>query len=46
MNYLDELENTSIRILREAERGEQTIGEICRGHGVSKQFFMGLWPTH
>lgn len=28
-----------ITILREAERGERTIGEICRAHGVSEQSF-------
>ncbi len=26
-----------ISILREAERGERTIGEICRAPGVSEQ---------
>jgi putative transposase len=32
-------EEQIIGILRQAERGEQTIGEICRGHGVSEQSF-------
>ena len=26
-------------IVRQAERGEKTIGEICRAHGVSEQSF-------
>lgn len=28
-----------IAVLREAERGEKTVGELCRGHGVSEQTF-------
>lgn len=32
-------EEQVIGILRQAERGEQTIGEICRAHGVSEQSF-------
>jgi putative transposase len=28
-----------IEILREAERGENTIGELCRSHGISEQTF-------
>jgi putative transposase len=32
-------EEQIIGILRQAERGEQTIGEICRPHGVSEQSF-------
>lgn len=28
-----------IGFLREAERGEKTVGELCRGHGVSEQTF-------
>jgi len=28
-----------IGVLREAERGEKTVGELCRGHGVSEQTF-------
>lgn len=32
-------EEQVIGILRHAERGEQTIGEICRAHGVSEQSF-------
>ncbi len=28
-----------LTILREAERGERTIGEICRAHGVSEHSF-------
>lgn len=32
-------EEQIIQILREAERGERTIGEICRGNGVSEQSF-------
>lgn len=28
-----------ITILREAEQGERTVGEICRAHGVSEQSF-------
>jgi putative transposase len=28
-----------IGILREAERHEKTIGELCRSHGVSEQTF-------
>lgn len=32
-------EEQVIGILRQGERGEQTIGEICRMHGVSEQSF-------
>lgn len=32
-------EEQIIGILHEAERGEPTIGEICRRHGVSEQSF-------
>jgi len=32
-------EEQVIGILRQAERGEQTIGEICRVQGVSEQSF-------
>jgi len=32
-------EEQVIEILRQVERGEQTIGEICRAHGVSEQSF-------
>jgi putative transposase len=32
-------EEQVIGILRQAERGEQAIGEICRAHGVSEQSF-------
>jgi putative transposase len=32
-------EEQVIGILRQAERGEQTIGEICRGQGVTEQSF-------
>jgi putative transposase len=32
-------EEQIIGILRQAERDEQTIGEICRAHGVSEQSF-------
>ena len=32
-------EEQIIGILRQAKRGEQTIGEICRAHGVSEQSF-------
>ncbi len=32
-------EEQVIGILRQAERGEQTIGEICRAQGVSEQSF-------
>jgi putative transposase len=32
-------EEQIIGILRQAERGEKTIGEICRAHGVSEQSF-------
>ena len=39
-------EEQIIGILRQAERGEQTIGEICRAHRVSEQLLMSLWPTH
>jgi putative transposase len=28
-----------VTILAEADRGEETIGEICRGHGVSEATF-------
>lgn len=32
-------EEQIITILREAERGEKNIGEICRAHGVAEQSF-------
>ena len=32
-------EEQIIQILREAERGERTIGENCRGNGVAEQSF-------
>lgn len=32
-------EEQIVRILREAERRERTIGEICKEHGVSEQSF-------
>jgi putative transposase len=32
-------EEQIIGILRQAERGEQTIGELCRAYGVSEQSF-------
>lgn len=32
-------EEQIIRILREAEKGEQTIGDLCHKHGVSEQSF-------
>ncbi len=32
-------EEQVIGILRQAEWGEQSIGEICRAHGVSEQSF-------
>lgn len=32
-------EEQVIGILRQAERGEEAIGEICRAHGVSEQSF-------
>lgn len=32
-------EEPIIQILREVERRERTIGEICRGNGVSEQSF-------
>ncbi len=32
-------EEQIIAILREAERGEQTIGGVCRGHGIAENTF-------
>lgn len=32
-------EEQIVRILREAERKEGSIGEICKAHGVSEQSF-------
>lgn len=32
-------EEQIVRILREAERKERTIGEICKAHGVSEHSF-------
>ena len=32
-------EEQVIGVLRQAERGEQTSGEICRAHGMGEQFF-------
>lgn len=32
-------EEQIIRILQEAQKGEKTIGEVCRRHGVSEPAF-------
>ena len=32
-------EEQIIGILREAEKGEQTIGAVCRAHGISENTF-------
>lgn len=32
-------EEQIIRILREAERGEQTVGALCRAHAISENTF-------
>jgi putative transposase len=32
-------EEQIIRILREAERGDKTIGEVCREHAITEQTF-------
>ena len=32
-------EEQIIRILREAERGDKTIGDICRDHGITEPTF-------
>lgn len=32
-------EEQIIRILREAERGEKTIGEVCREHAITERTF-------
>ena len=32
-------EEQIVRILREAEKRERSIGEICKAHGVSEQSF-------
>ena len=32
-------EKQIIQILREAETGEQTIGSVCRAHGISENTF-------
>ena len=32
-------EEQIVRILAEADRSEQTIGEVCRAHGVSEATF-------
>jgi len=32
-------EEQIVRILAEADRGAKTIGDICRGHGVSEATF-------
>lgn len=32
-------EEQIVRILREAERKEQSVGEVCKAHGVSEQSF-------
>lgn len=32
-------EEQIIRILQEAQKGEKTIGEVCRRHGVSEPTF-------
>jgi len=32
-------EEQIVKILREAERGDQTIGALCRAHGISEVTF-------
>ncbi len=32
-------EEQIVRILREAEKGERNIGEVCKDHGVSEHSF-------
>jgi putative transposase len=32
-------EEQIIKILREAEKGQQTIGVVCRAHGISENTF-------
>ena len=32
-------EERIVAVLQEAERGEVTIGEVCKAHGVSEQSF-------
>ncbi len=32
-------EEQIVQILREAETGEQTIGSVCRAHGISENTF-------
>ena len=32
-------EEQIVRILQQAERGEQTIGAICREHGIAENTF-------
>ncbi len=32
-------EEQIVQILREAETGEQTIGNVCRAHGISENTF-------
>ena len=32
-------EEKIVRILRDAERGERTVADVCKAHGVSEQSF-------
>ena len=32
-------EEQNVQILREAETGEQTIGSVCRAHGIAENTF-------
>ena len=34
-----------VALLREAERGDRSIGEVCRAHNVSESAFY-RWRTH
>jgi putative transposase len=37
-------EEQIVQILREAETGEQTIGAVCRAHGISENTFAQRAP--
>lgn len=38
-------EEQIVAILREAERGDRSIGEVCRAHGISQNTFY-RWRHH
>ena len=43
MNESRFTEEQIVAILAQADRGEKTIGDVCRSHGVSEATFYNWW---